>query len=388
MIIGGKTFTSNQIHSLNSNPLVTVLMPVYNGGKYLKFSIESVLAQTYKDFEFLLINDCSTDDSMKTIRSFKDSRIVVHTNAANVGQTKSLNLGLKLAQGKYIARMDADDMAYPQWIEHILKIYEKYPNYAAIGSAAIVINSHGEVKDVRKAPISWYDILFRIFFAPPMNHVSTLLNRDLILGYGGYDEEFEIAQDYELWSSLIRKGYRIANSPAILVSYRVHESSLSTTNLKKRGLQEKAETLFRNVLSMTDATLTREDALKITKFFYDTARIDEDEFYYSRNMFENIYCHLKPLFHLPGSILRSRMKQQMLIPYCKFAFEEVKREKFTNARCLCLGYNRRYGFHPFPILIAVASLFGKGAEYMLAKWFEKYRELKAVFYLNLSKTSR
>ncbi len=360
-------------------------MPVYNGGEYLRLSIESILRQTYRDFEFLIINDCSTDNSLKIIEAFNDKRIIIYNNENNLGQTKSLNVGLKLAKGKYIARMDADDMAYPRWIEHIVKLYEKYPNYAAIGSAAIVINSHGKVKDFRKAPIYWHDILFKILFAPPMNHVSTLLNKELILRHGGYDEEFEITQDYELWSSLIRKGHRLTNSPAILVAYRVHKSSLSATNLKKRGLQEKAETLLRNVLSMTDLTYTREDAFRIIRFFYDTVNITEEEFYYSRNMFENIYLHLKTPLQLCQSILNPRIKQQMLIPYCKFAVEELKRKNFKKARCLCFEYDKRYGFHAFPFLIVMASLINKGVEYRLDKWFEKYRELKAFFSSNLCK---
>ena len=100
-----------------AQPLITVLMTVYNGAAYLRQSVESVLGQTFKDFEFLIIDDHSRDDSLAIARSYKDSRIVVHSNPENKGQVKSLNAGLGLARGDYIARLDADDLAFPRWLE-------------------------------------------------------------------------------------------------------------------------------------------------------------------------------------------------------------------------------------------------------------------------------
>ena len=93
-----------------TRPLVTVLMALYNGGGYLKQTVKSVLDQTYSDFEFLIVNDCSTDDSLKVIGSFNDPRIKVYTNEKNMGQTPSLNRGVQLAKGEYFARMDGDDL--------------------------------------------------------------------------------------------------------------------------------------------------------------------------------------------------------------------------------------------------------------------------------------
>ncbi len=365
-------------------PEVTVLMPVYNGGEYLRLSIKSILSQTYKDFEMLIINDCSTDSSMEIVWSFNDERIVVHSNPVNMGQTKSLNVGLRIARGKYVARMDADDMAYPNWIAHLIELYKKHPLCAAVGSSALVINGQGKIKELRKAPVHWQDILFRHFFAPPMNHVSTLLNKDIILEHGGYDEEFSISQDFELWSSLIRKGYTLANSPAILVAYRVHASSLSASNLNGRGLQEKAETLLRNVLSMTDAVFTREDALRINRFLYNVTTLTEDEFYNSRKQFENIYKKVKYPICFSQSFIDKKMKQQMLIPYCKFAFKELQNRNFKVTRSVCLNYLKQYGFHVFPILIILMSLINKSIATRLNSWFEKSREFKAVLIIRKS----
>src|SRR4030067_3671747 len=180
---------------MKTNPFVTVLMTVYNGDEYLRSSVQSVLNQTYKDVEFLIINDCSTDDSVKTLESFNDKRIIIYNNEENIGQTKSLNVGLKLARGKYVARMDADDMAFPMWLEKLIRCFSYYPDYAAIGSAAIVIDENGKKKEIRTSPTNLHEILLRIFCAPPMNHVSVLLNKDMILENGGRSEERRVGKE-------------------------------------------------------------------------------------------------------------------------------------------------------------------------------------------------
>ena len=147
------------------NPLVTVLMTVYNGGEYLKTSVRSILNQTFKDFEFLIVNDFSTDDSVDIIKLFNDGRIVIYNNEKNIGQTKSLNVGLNLAKGKYVARMDADDMAFPLWLDKSLDYIRKHPEYAAVGSAAIVMNESGRMKKALKTPTNFAEVIFHIFLA-------------------------------------------------------------------------------------------------------------------------------------------------------------------------------------------------------------------------------
>ena len=102
-----------------SKPLITVLMTVYNGQDYLRPALESVLAQTYKNFELLIIDDASSDDSLRIIKSYQDPRIAVYSNPQNLGQTRSLNVGLKFATGEYIARMDADDLVFSAWLAEL-----------------------------------------------------------------------------------------------------------------------------------------------------------------------------------------------------------------------------------------------------------------------------
>ena len=360
-------------------PLVTVLMSVYNGGKYLRPSVESILNQTYKDFEFFIVNDQSTDDSVKIIESFHDKRIVIHHNEMNLGLTKSLNVGLKLARGKYVARMDADDIAFEMWLEKLMHYFRKHPEHAAVGSSAVVIDGAGKKKEIRRAPINLHEIIFRVFFAPPMNHVSVLLNKELILENGGYDEKFRITQDYELWSSLIRNRYTITNLPDILVSYRVHSHSVGFIEANKRGFQEKTETMFRNIQSLTNLEITKSDVEEICKLFYHTPELNPEMFHRAQSNFENIYPHLKEGFMLPTEFFKKGIKTQMLKPYCKLAVHKVQNNEIREARKIAMQYCRQYGFHMMPFLIFLTTFGGyrisKRIPYVYEKGLETVTKL-------------
>ena len=127
------------------NPKVTVLMSVYNGEKYLQEAIDSILEQTFKDFEFLIINDGSTDKTGEILESYHDLRIKIINNEKNIGLTKSLNKGLKLARGEYIARQDADDISMPERLEKEVEFLETHQDYAVVGAFAKIINKNSEI---------------------------------------------------------------------------------------------------------------------------------------------------------------------------------------------------------------------------------------------------
>lgn len=366
-------------------PLVTVLMTVYNGGKYLKSSVQSVLNQTFRDFEFLIVNDCSTDDSVKIIESFNDKSVIIHHNEKNIGQTKSLNVGLKLARGKYVARMDADDMAFPLWLEKSVDYIEKHPAYAAVGSAAMVIDGNGKKKEIRRSPISLYEIIFRIFYAPPINHVSVLLNKELILQNGGYNEDFKITQDYELWSSLIRNGYKLMNIPDILVAYRVHSSSIGFMEANKKGIEEKSETIFRNVNALTNLKITYGEAQEICRLFYHTSELSNEEFKRAQKNFESIYLNLKEKFRIPEQFVRDGIKKQMLKPYCKLAAFEIQNNMLKKARKMALEFIGRYGFHPMPFLIYLLTFSGGWISKKIPRAYEKWLRMTTEISLLLNR---
>ena len=370
---------------MSTYPLVTVLMTVYNGGQYLKSSVQSVLNQTFRDFEFLIVNDCSSDDSVKTIESFNDKRIIIHNNEKNIGQTKSLNVGLALSKGEYIARMDADDMAFPMWLEKLTEYFRNYPDYAAIGSAAIVIDENGKKKEIRRSPISLHEIVFRIFFAPPMNHVSVFLNKEIIMKNGGYDENFKITQDYELWSSLIRNGHKLLNIPDILVAFRVHSRSIGFMEANRKGLEEKSETILRNVNAMTNLKIIFEEAVDICKLFYHTPELSTEEFKSAQQNFEKIYSNLKEEYIIPRRLVERGIKNQMLKPYCKLAAFEIQNDMTKRARKTVGEYFRRYGFHPMPFLIYLLTFSGVRISKKIPRVYEKWLRMTTEISLLLNR---
>ena len=135
------------------NPIVTVLMSVYNGERYLNEAIDSILAQTFTDFEFLIIDDASTDSTPKILHSYDDPRIRIVTNEENLGLTKSLNKGLALAQGEYIARMDADDISLPERLMMQLNFLIDNKTVPLVGSGAIMIDEDGKSIGKMNLPI-------------------------------------------------------------------------------------------------------------------------------------------------------------------------------------------------------------------------------------------
>ena len=189
--------------------LVTVLMTVYNGGQYLRSSIESVLNQSFQDFELLIINDCSLDNSLEIIHSYPDPRVVIYSNEKNFGQTRSLNLGLKLARGKYVARMDADDLVFPRWLTELSSFLEQNPETAVVSAKAVVLSSGAKIVRILNTPMCWEEIILKSLTFSPINHVGSLMRKQVVLGeMGGYDESYHVPADFHLWSRLIRQGHR------------------------------------------------------------------------------------------------------------------------------------------------------------------------------------
>jgi len=205
-------------------------MSVYNGRRYLREAIESVLRQTFGDFEFLILDDGSSDGSQDIILSYRDPRIRLVANTTNIGLTKSLNRGLARALAPLIARQDADDVSYPNRLEKQVEIMDRHPDVVLVGAQARTIDSGGS--PVRGTPwpraVTDLGMRWQLIFESPFVHTSVMFRREVVWGeLGGYDEEFVTSQDYELWSRVARR-YRIGNLPDCLVDFRVHPESASS----------------------------------------------------------------------------------------------------------------------------------------------------------------
>jgi len=218
-----------------NNPKVTVLMPVYNSEKYLQKAIDSILNQTFTDFEFLIINDASTDNTAKIIKSYKDLRIKIITNKKNIGITKSLNLGLKISKGKYLARMDADDICLPNRLIKQVTFLDK--NIACLLVAARV-KTIGRKSDRYSQGLNdsryldYESIKNQLPERNCLAHSSIMARAPLVKKYQ-YDENLNSCQDYELWLRLCADNYRIEKINEILLYRRMKPFLFSNRDIKR-----------------------------------------------------------------------------------------------------------------------------------------------------------
>jgi glycosyltransferase involved in cell wall biosynthesis len=200
-----------------STPAISVVMPVYNGEKYLREAIDSILSQTYTDFEFIILNDGSTDKTEEIILSYTDPRIVYVKNEDNLQIVKTLNKGIGIAKGKYIARMDADDISLPERFEKQFKFMEENPE---VGVCGAWIETFGNQSLFWQYPVNHNEIRISLLFYSCMGHPTVMIRndfRDLLF----YDQNYNKAEDYELWQRLVRIT-KFHNLPFFLLKYRLH----------------------------------------------------------------------------------------------------------------------------------------------------------------------
>jgi glycosyltransferase involved in cell wall biosynthesis len=228
------------------NPKITVLMPVYNAEKFLKEAIDSILNQTFKDFEFLIINDASTDNSKKIIMSYDDKRIRYFENNCNLGIPKTLNKGLKIAKGKYIARMDADDISLSNRLKLQFERLEKDRNLIIISSRFDWINENNNFISTYKRTSLSEEIFYELQFHNCLGHPTIIFNKNIIVNeFRGYDERYEVAQDYDLWLR-VSKIYKIVSVDSVLM--KIRRSKKSKTSLFRKSSD-------RNAINITQKNL-------------------------------------------------------------------------------------------------------------------------------------
>jgi glycosyltransferase involved in cell wall biosynthesis len=210
-----------------SSPLVTILMPVCDGEQFLHEAIDSILAQTFADFEFLIIDDASADSSRSIVLCYDDPRIRLLANDRNLGVTRTLNRGIRLARGRYLARMDADDISMPERLERQVAHLDANLDCAVVTTFAQIIDTHSMPQGEIRVDLSPEEFARALQRGNRLVHGAVMMRTDVVLRIGAYDESMKRAQDYDLWLR-ISDEHAIHTLPEFLYSWRKHGQGISS----------------------------------------------------------------------------------------------------------------------------------------------------------------
>lgn len=266
---------------MTHSPRITVLMTLFNGERYLREAIESILNQTYGDFEFLIIDDASTDSSKNIILSYNDSRIRLIVNEINIGFVLSLNKGLQLAKGKYIARMDADDAAIETRLEKQLDYISNNSNVGLVTCCWETIDEESNSIFKQNEILNFEERYYVLHFKNCIVHSSVLFNKKLVLNLGGYNKDFATCEDYDLWCRIANVS-KIEQVEDILVKWRYNKSGISNRSSQKQDLC--AQNVFSNnikvLISNNDGIIDYLDSrnyyfINTRKYFLNLMKIHE-----------------------------------------------------------------------------------------------------------------
>jgi glycosyltransferase involved in cell wall biosynthesis len=227
---------------MNQDPLVSVILPCYNGEKYLGIAIQSLLGQTYRNLEILVINDASTDNSVAIAEGFGDNRIKLLHNEKNLRIVSTMNKGIRHANGAFIARMDADDICLPTRIEKQVRFLQDNPGVSMIDTVMEYIDDEGNsVHRFNSDKVTEEEIRHTLPYTNCLGHSSVMLRREVYLKYPYREIVFE---DYDLWLRLLNDGHRICKIAEPLLLYRLHQGSIMAKASAKRRLSLGRTKLF------------------------------------------------------------------------------------------------------------------------------------------------
>ena len=220
-----------------NNPLVSVLCPVYNGEKYFDQAVPSILNQTYKNFEFIVINDGSTDgtDEFLNKLSLKDARVKVY-HPGRLGFVNALNFGIAKCSGEFVARQDFDDISYPDRIEKQIEFMINNPDVSWLGCYGLSVNKIRNEEKISTYPLNHEDIIKQMAISVPWDHTLIMFKKQSVINVGGYPS-LDGIEDLQLGINLASKGYKLSTIPIILGSHIEHEESFFNTTLSYKNRQ-------------------------------------------------------------------------------------------------------------------------------------------------------
>lgn len=264
---------------------ISVVMAAFNAEKYLREAMDSILAQTYGDLELIVLDDKSTDGSLQILKEYAaaDPRVVVLENEQNMGLTKSLNKGLAVAKGEYIARMDADDISVPDRFAKQVAFLDSHPDYSFVSCIGRYIDEEGREEQLRLFPETHEEICAMMPKVDAVMHPGVMFRREDIARIGNYCEDFRVVQDYDLWFRGMAAGYKFYNIQEPLVLFRRNDSyntrkskayRLVDYRVRKKGYKLNKIPLHKRVYLIVPLALAYIPPKVMDKCFYVLKRFD------------------------------------------------------------------------------------------------------------------
>lgn len=258
---------------------VSVVLGAYNAEKYLALAVESILRQSFGDFELILIDDKSTDSSAGIMKRYagQDPRVVVLENEENLGLTKSLNRGLAVAKGEYIARMDGDDIALPHWLENQVRFLDTHPDYTFVSCIGRYIDENGREEQLRHFPETNEEIYAMMPKVDAVMHPGVVFRKADVAKIGNYCEDYRVVQDYDLWFRAMAAGYKFYNFQEPLVLFRRNDTynarksrayRMVDFQVRKKGYKLNRVPFYKYVYLLIPLALAYIPPRVMDKFFY------------------------------------------------------------------------------------------------------------------------
>lgn len=220
---------------------ISILMPVYNTAPYLREAVDSMLAQTFRDFELIILDDCTPDESPAILDPYTDERIVRYRGKKNVGLANILNVGMDMARGKYIARMDSDDISLPNRLQVQYDYLEHHPNCDLV---SVAMQQFGAGNRLMQYDNSTEEIKFNALFFSPILHASSMWRRERLAALR-FEQSYVPAEDYRMWTKALIAGVTMRNLPKVLYKYRIHEGlAKDVSNVELKLKKEYLQTIF------------------------------------------------------------------------------------------------------------------------------------------------
>ena len=326
-------------------PKVSVLMSVYNGEDYLHQAVNSILNQTLSDFEFIIVDDASTDRTPQLLKDFRDQdqRIRLIHNKKNLGLTSSLNKAILESKGEYVARQDVDDVSLPQRLASQVHYLDRNDKIGVVGTWVIYIDQQGNQKGIWQPHTSPEIVKWSLFFHNPIAHPSVILRRSLIKENDVYNPELKFSQDYDLWVRLSEKT-KLANLPRVLIFRRLHKGMITAKYSRQQCLvhikilEKLINKIFRlnvprelveNFYFASQGRLqeTKEKFLAVVSFIEDLYRS-----YISKNLLEDFN--------------RRQIKEDVGYRIVKLAIKHLS--YYPQNACFAMLHSFRYNWHFIP----------------------------------------